>query len=229
MGKIYGYNQKDVLAFAELLKTSSNRPLKSLFEEFSVTSGKAKGTVRNLYYEIVKRSNNDCDFCKKYFNGKPLLVKKTKCFTKEQEDWLVSQVFDGTAKGQSVRKTLLGLADGDLKLALRYQNKYRNLIVRNPDLFNKAKEQRGKNKLNSKFTLPTISDSLLNKLKSSINNLVERVALKEKEENLYLKKRVTYLEQENLRLSRLLYGRDDLSKAIKYFNSPTTTGVDVVQ
>lgn len=227
MEKIYGYNQKDVLAFADLLKRCGNRPLKSLFEEFSVTSGKAKGTVKNLYYEIVKRSNKDDEFCKEYFNGKPLSVERAKSFTKEQENWLISAVLDGTAKGQSVRKTLLTLADGDVKLALRYQNKYRNLMARNPDLFNTNKAQMQKNKLNAKFPLPTISDSLLKKLKSSINNLVERVATKEREENSYLKKRVNYLEQENLRLSRLLYGKDDLSKAIKYFNTPTN-GVDFV-
>lgn len=228
MEKIYGYNQKDVLAFAELLKRCGDKSLKSLFEEFSVTSGKAKGTVRNLYYEIVKRSNQDADFCKKYFNGKPLSVVKTKTFTKEQEKWLIKAVFDGMEKGQSVRRTILKLANGDVKLALRFQNKYRNLIARSPELFSKAKVQMQNNKYNSKFPLPTISDSLMSKLKCSINNLVEKVALKEKEENSYLKKRVTYLEQENLRLSRLLYGRDDLSKIVKYFNNPTSRGINQI-
>jgi hypothetical protein len=66
MEKIYGYKEKDVFALANFIKEKGELPLSTLFERFGAINGKAKGTVRNLYYALAKKSNADKEFCQKY-------------------------------------------------------------------------------------------------------------------------------------------------------------------
>ena len=76
MEKIYGYKEKDVLGLAEFIKNRGNASLSSVFEKYGLASGKAKGTVRNLYYALAKFSSENQEFCDKYLDGKPLKVSK---------------------------------------------------------------------------------------------------------------------------------------------------------
>ena len=123
MQKIYGYKQQDVIELAKSLSQMKNKNLPQLFNEFSAKTGKAVGTVKNLYYALVKLSNDDQDFCNRYLGGKPLKAEKSAPFTKEKEEWLVGEIVKGVKDGKSVRAIVCELASGDLKLALRYQNK----------------------------------------------------------------------------------------------------------
>jgi hypothetical protein len=63
MEKIYGYKEKDVIGLAEFLKKKGTLNLSETFVEYGRENGKAKGTVRNLYYALAKRSNFDKEFC----------------------------------------------------------------------------------------------------------------------------------------------------------------------
>ena len=56
MEKIYGYKEKDIVGLANFIKERNNQSLSSLFESYSIKSGKAKGTIRNLYYELAKKA-----------------------------------------------------------------------------------------------------------------------------------------------------------------------------
>ena len=128
MEKIYGYKEKDVIQLAKFINGRKDKTLTKTFNEFAVEHGKSKGTVRNLYYAIAKLSNKDQEFCDKYLNGQPIFVSEVENFSKEQEMELVKKVLLLKHQGKSVRNAINLLANGDAKLALRYQNKYRNFI-----------------------------------------------------------------------------------------------------
>lgn len=220
MEKLYGYKNADVFDFATFIKEKKGTKLLDVFEEFAIKSGKSKGTIRNLYYEIVRLSNTDKDFCQKYFNGTPLKATKIQSFDKEQEQWLLQGIIKGIRQGKSVRSVVCELANGDLKLALRYQNKYRSMLVKSPDFAREIKQEGQRAMQIKKDLAPCVSEKLLERLKKEVNALVDKIALKEKKENDYLKRRVAFLEQENLKLSKLIYGGSIESQAIKYFSSP---------
>ena len=220
MDKIYGYKQADLIGLSCLIKNAKDKKLTTVFDDYSAKSGKARGTVRNLYYALVKLSAEDKAFRDKYLGGKTLVATKITTFDKTQEDSLVKSVLDGVNKGKSVRKTVLDLADGDGKLALRYQNKFRNLLCKNPDLARKVKTSQVGVSEGALQREITISDALVNRLKKEIDGLVDRISLKEKKDNDFLRKRVAFLESENLKLSKLLYGGGIESQAIKFFTTP---------
>ena len=59
MGKIYGYKNDDVIELAEFLSKEKQGKLTDKFQKFADEHGKAKGTVRNLYYALAKMSKNE--------------------------------------------------------------------------------------------------------------------------------------------------------------------------
>ncbi len=225
MEKIYGFRQSDLIALAKQINERKTNTLSEVFESFALSHGKAKGTVRNLYYALVRFCQVDKEFCQKYFNGKAPKVERPKSFSKEQQDWLISAVNNGLQKGQSVRQTVIELAKGDAKLALRYQNKFRSVMLSNPEFARKVKTRKAVEQ-ESTLQKPHVSQAVYIRLSKEIDALLERVALKEKRQNEQLLKRISFLEAENLRLSRLLYGRGDGLESIRYFHN--RGGVDTV-
>ena len=125
---------------------------------------------------------------------------------------------NGIKQGKSVRQIVLNLAKGDAKLALRYQNKFRSSMLSRPELTRELKQHTAKIKEQQKAS-SVIPQTLLGRLKKEIDALVERIAGKEKKQNEQLLKRVSFLEAENLRLSRLLYGRGENAEVIRYFHN----------
>lgn len=96
----------------------NRRPLNSAFNETAKMTGRKPNSVRNHYYQLAK-SNPD------------LLLRpadKASHFTKEQLENLMREMLIGTSKGESVRGCALRLGGGDLKLMLRYQNKFRSTV-----------------------------------------------------------------------------------------------------
>lgn len=225
MEKIYGYKEKDIISLAKFLKTRKCETLSATFESFGKSYGKAKGTVRNLYYALAKLSAIDSDFCEKYLGGTPISVNVVTEFGKSEEKNLLKTVLCGIKDGKSVRKCIAEMSDGDAKKSLRYQNKYRNILKNNPDLVaetvKEIKDETGET-VKLKNEEPKIKDVLpefrFERLKKEINGLVERISFKTKRENEFLKDRIKKLENENIRLSAMLYGGKRTS-ALKYFAS----------
>ncbi len=236
MEKIYGYKEEDVLALAEFLKNRAGKSLSQVFEEFGALHGKAKGTVRNLYYALAKKSNINPDFCKYYLQGKPLSVAKIAEFSEDEERWLLKRILSAKRQGVSVRRAILDLSGGDEKTALRYQNKYRNLIRKNSKLLtaviNEINAEQGGVTLDKSAVIgrnatkigtdgkasDIISPTQFMRLKKEIDGLVDRICDKLKRENRLLKDRVSALELENLRLNNLLFAKNGGS-VVKYFAS----------
>ena len=218
MEKIYGYKQKDIIGLANYLNNNDNNNLSSVFEQYALISGKAKGTIRNLYYALAKMSAKDDEFCNKYLGGKKLQVIKIKEFNEEEERNLIKKILLDIQKGKSVRSSIMLLANSDGKVALRYQNKYRNALKNKPQLIEEIWAEISKDEMPSKTnfvkTENYLTDANFAKLKSEINNLVAKIALKEKKENAFLKEKIVALEKENLRLYNALYNNTD---TIKFF------------
>lgn len=226
MSKIYGYKEKDVLELAQFIKHRKNKSLTKIFEEFALVSGKAKGTIRNMYYALAKESNVNGELRDKYFDGKPLAVGKIVSFDQSQEEELLKKVLLAKKEGRSVRSTITELSNGDMRLALRLQNKYRNSIKKNKELVSKILtdiNQDGQVLEETPKVKNLISEVQFRRLKNEIDNLVDKISSKLKKENTYLKERLSVLELENLRLNNILYGgktsKEYDNRLIKFFSS----------
>ena len=211
MEKIYGYKESDITGLIACLEQNQKLPLSKVFEVYANQSGKSKGTVRNLYYALAKASRQDDEFCQKYLKGKSLSVNQIVEFSSDEEQSLIDRVLLEHAQGKSVRSIILDMANGDSRLALRYQNKYRNALKNKPNSISVAVERLRSAGNDVSFLLnkkPTqiVSDSQIGVLKKEINDLFDRVSIKLKCENQRLKDRIVALENENIRLRRFIYG-----------------------
>ena len=220
MEKIYGYKEKDVIQLAKFISERKDKTLTKTFKEFAVEHGKSKGTVRNLYYALAKLSNKDQEFCDKYLNGQPIFVSEVENFSKEQEKELVKKVLLLKHQGKSVRNAINILANGEAKLALRYQNKYRNFIKTKREelnlLIEEIKKENGITiELETIKTQEYFNEFQLKRLKTEINGLVSKISQDLQKENQMLKERINFLQSENLKLNRLLYGTNT---PIEYFS-----------
>ena len=223
MDKIYGFKQKDVEKLIKYLDGKQGGSLSKAFEEFAAATGKSKGTVRNMYYAVAKKSREDKSFAEKYFGGTPITVQKISEFKDEEERELVKKILLGKKEGKSARKIIGELSDGDEKTALRYQNKYRNVLKNKQPLVGEiAAEIRAESgvfvdpvciKSNNRL----VPDTMLRRLQNEINSLLDRVTGKLKQENAYLRERLGELEVENIRLKNVLYGGEDGKKAVSWF------------
>lgn len=220
MEKIYGYKEEDVVGLAEYVKRRNGKPLTEIFAEYGKIIGKAKGTVRNMYYALVKYCEKDEEFRLEHFGDNPLTVGKIVGFNANEEKELIKKILIARKDKRSVRSVITELAGGDMKTALRYQNKYRNAVKNNPGLISEIiGEIRAEDET---FTVAEktpvknpIPDAQFKKLKSEIDNLISRVSLKLRKENEYLKDRIGALEMENMRLSNTLYGNTGAVSAMR--------------
>lgn len=232
MNKLYGYKMEDLISLANFYNENQNAKLNEFFENFSAFSGKAKGTVRNLYYALARLSKENESFCRKFLKGKQINVNQITEFDFKSQRDLVQNVLQLKLKGYSVRSAVLTLANNDTKLALRFQNKYRNVCKNNPALVEQilkelnydgeglgcqrqtAKKSESVKENKSDAQLP---DTLMLKLKKEINGLVDRISENVRKENVYLKKRISFLEIENKRLIGILYGNERKIEVKSYF------------
>lgn len=206
MNKLYGYKDKEVLEFISFLQSKKPNNLKKAFNDFAEQKGKSAGTVRNMYYSIAKKSREDKEFRDEFLGGKEICVGKIEKFSAEEEKELIKNVLNKKSAGFSVRKAIMDLSNGDDKLCLRYQNKFRNVIKSNPALVNKDYSAARLDKTDAQIKNEKIivTDVTLIRLKKEINFLVERLTKNVKEENKTLKDKIILLELENLKLKREL-------------------------
>ena len=112
------------------------------------------------------------------------------------------------------------MAGGDGKIALRYQNKFRNAVKNKhliSEIVRELEEQGIKLKVEEKDKRGCDTDVLFSRIKAEINGFLIKRAEKTKKENDYLRARVNFLEQENLKLYNLLYGEKTNNHAIRFF------------
>ena len=219
MQKINGYTEEEARELVEFVEEGrrAGKTLTALFAEYGSRRGRARGSVRNYYYALMKNEQAD-ERIVKLLDGRELSVGKIRAFTEEEADEAIRSILQEKAKGMSVRKAIFSLARGDDKLMLRLQNKYRNTLKKNPDkiaslskeLFGDASVGLGKSRTSADHRQRKIlqgkeaGQALQKRLEKEINDLYDRLARGLKEENLRLIEENASLRAEIERLRQCL-------------------------
>ena len=195
MNKINGYTEEEAKSLVDFIKDGKQKgkTLTYLFETYGLQNGRAKGSVRNYYYTLMKNEKGD-ERIVKLLDGTELSVEKIREFTEEETDEVLRSILEEKSKGLSVRRAIFNLSGGDDKLMLRLQNKYRNTLKKEPEriaeialelgLKDEAESVRkgGRSKAEKKTALPD-RDFLRRRLENEINALYDRLAQALKAEN----------------------------------------------
>ncbi len=185
MNKINGYTEDEARAFVQYIYAGkrAGRTLSALFEGYAKKSGRAKGSVRNYYYALLRSSGSAK--VRKLLRGTDLKAEPIRAFTEEETDRVLRAILTEKSKGISVRRAVLNLAGGDDKLMLRYQNKYRNVLTKQPERIKKLMRECG------------ISEEDKEKVEKEIDGLYDRLAASLREENSRLRQQLEELTREN--------------------------------
>ena len=128
-GTHVGWSQKEnkLLAEAVAQARSARLPLRTVFENVALQTGRQPNSVRNYYYTQMRGGGRDA----------PAFVP----FSEEESLGLLRAILSAQASGESVRSCTLALAEGDTKRMLRYQNKYRSLLKNKPQLIARVRTE----------------------------------------------------------------------------------------
>lgn len=117
----------------------NNVPLIKLFSQYAHLTGRKPNSVRNYYYIELEALQEDESRTKKL--GIDLSIHKKndqKEFSDDETRELVMKILQMTSKGISVRKACLTLANGDITQMVRFQNKFRTVVVKQKELFDEC-------------------------------------------------------------------------------------------
>ena len=121
-----GWSQEETdLLWKEVREAAdSGAPLRAVFERMGETLGRKPNSVRNFYYmQLRGQGGEECRRAASF-----------ETFTDEEIHDLLWHILAAKGQGQSVRASVMDLSNGDKTLMLRYQNKYRALLRKRPDL-----------------------------------------------------------------------------------------------
>ncbi|MBO5736326.1 MAG: hypothetical protein J6S04_00820 [Clostridia bacterium] len=214
MNKINGYTEEEAKNLVDFIKDGKQKgkTLTYLFETYGLQNGRAKGSVRNYYYALMKNEKRD-ERIVKLLDGSELSVEKIREFTEEETDEVLRSILEEKSKGLSVRRAIFNLSGGDDKMMLRLQNKYRNTLKKEPEriaeiamelgLKEEAENVRkgGKSRAEKKNTSAD-RDFLRRRLENEINALYDRLAQALKAEN-------ERLRLENAQLKEMLNSEEN--------------------
>ena len=121
-----GWQKQEIDALQQSVEAAerSGESLRSVFERMSRQLGRKPNSIRNFYYAQVRAAQGE--------DGARATPFET--FSPEEVERLVEQVLTARAQGVSVRACVRQMADGDRTRMLRYQNKYRSVIKKDPAL-----------------------------------------------------------------------------------------------
>ena len=212
MNKINGYTEEEAKNLVEYINAGKQKgkTLTYLFETYGMQNGRAKGSVRNYYYALMKNTKGD-ERIVKLLDGKQLAVEKIREFSEEETDGVLRSILAEKSKGVSVRRAICNLAAGDDKLMLRMQNKYRNTLKKQPEKIAAIAKELGVSEEKAERNLQAVNaaksakvapdrDFLRRRLESEINALYDRLAQALKSENARLRDEIARLKAENEKL-----------------------------
>lgn len=190
MNKINGYTKEEAESLVRYVcdGRSKGKTLTGIFEEYAARSGRAKGSVRNYYYALLRSTDNEQ--VREILKGTNLKAEEVSPFTEEETDRILKSILEQKSRGISVRKAVLNLSGGDDKLMLRYQNKYRNVLVKQPERIERIMKECGYN----------TADENRKAIEERINVLYDELASSLKDENKRLTALVKKLTDENFLL-----------------------------
>ena len=202
MDKINGYSAQEAEGLVEYISEGkkAGKTLTSLFSSYGSRHGRASGSVRNYYYQLLKTKDEKA---KRILRGKGLKAEKIKEFSDRETDEMLKNILAERSKGVSVRRAIQKIADGADRLMLRYQNKYRNMLKKQPERIEETAKNMGlENVVVQKNGQGRGKDFLERRLEKEINELYDRLALSLKNENERLKETLRQLNEENELLRR---------------------------
>ncbi len=187
--KGFSFQEKNELI--QMAKTSKEKgcSLSSVFSAFAKKHKRADGSVRNYYYALIKSDG---------YSGEGLTAEHVKPFDKRETLDIIEGVLTGASSGKSVRRVIAEMAKGDEKKALRIQNKYRNMVSNDKEFVQevmRSLEKRGVAFKNPYAEKKEKKSFLYKRLQREINNLFEKIAIKEKKINEQLTKKISDLEK----------------------------------
>lgn len=191
--KINGYTVEEARELVDFVAEGKKegRALCYLFASFGQSHGRAKGSVRNYYYNLLK---SDDERVVKLLDGKSLSVEKIRAFSEEETGEVLRSILAEKSKGMSVRRAIQNIAAGDAKKMLRLQNKYRNVLKKQPERVRAIAEKLGV-KTRCEPAAPAVPsrDALRLRLEEEIDRLCERLTAPLREENKRLKEEIEIL------------------------------------
>lgn len=113
--------------------------LSTLFANYAKQTNRMPNSVRNYYYKELGCLMEDKSRQEKLGIDISLHQKiDQKEFTLTETETLVKQILSLTSKGVSVRKACLTLANGDISTMVRLQNKFRSVVIKEKELYEKC-------------------------------------------------------------------------------------------
>lgn len=209
--KINGYTREEAEELVRYIAEGkrAGRTLTELFASYGKAHGRAGGSVRNYYYKLLRSEEHAA---KEVLAGKELRAGAVRPFTEEETERMLRDILAQRKGGASVRRAILNVCGGDAKQMLRYQNKYRNLLRKQPELVRAAAERAG---LAPEIVVRKNRSVLEKRLENEINALYDRLALTLREENERLRETVKRLTEENELLRRASRVKGALASAGK--------------
>ncbi len=217
-----GLNDKQMMrliAEAEAAK-KNGKPVKEAFEKIAKETDRASGSIRNIYYAAVKRSETDEKYFNKYFAGVKPEVAKIIEFDKAEAKVILKKILSYATDGRSVRSSIAAITS-DPRTALRYQNKYRSMLSRDRAVVEETISEIKREKGRCFDPYKRGEDEMMARLKREINGLYDRISDNLRKENYKLKEKIAELEKEN---ARLISGRVNDSVAKEYFENINEKG-----
>ena len=213
----------EMLKLAQFLKENEYSTLESAFTDYALYTNRAKGSVRNLYYDLVKFRSENLEFFTHAVGDLELKTHAIDNFSIEDERILLEKILTEKAKGRSVRSIVMGLANGDGKLMLRYQNKYRNMLKNRRELVDEINVRLNVGN-KEQFTKAEIEKIVGNKhmlmLQNAINKMIDSILSKVNREKQVLMEKNARLEEERLKLYKIVFGSNPLAKSrVKFFKN----------
>ena len=197
MDKINGYPRSEAEELVRYVGEGRRmgKTLTSLFASYGMAHGRAGGSVRNYYYKLLKTKN-----AAPLLAGKNLRAETIVPFTDAETEEMLRSILSERKKGCSVRRAIANVCGGDAKKMLRYQNKYRNMLKKQPDAVRAAAKKAGIT-VEVSASRPAKSE-LQKRVEAEINALYDRLAVSLREENERLKRTIERLNEENELLRR---------------------------
>ena len=106
----------------EAAKNSNNRS--QVFSQIAAQTGRKADSVRNFYYKLISDMEE---------HGKNIFVP----FAETDVDNLLREIILGYSRGESIRSVCLKLGNNDKGAMLRFQNKYRVILAKEPSRIDK--------------------------------------------------------------------------------------------
>lgn len=190
MEKINGYTKEEAQSLVKYVceGKGQGKTLTRIFEEYAKSTGRARGSVRNYYYALLKSTDN-ADV-REILKDTRLKAEESRPFTDEETDVILKAILKERSRGVSVRRAVLNLAGGDDKLMLRYQNKYRNVLLKQPERIRKLMSEAGY----------PVTDGGRKAIEDKINSLYDELNEGLKAENKRLTAVIKKLTDENFLL-----------------------------